>query len=143
MLFGRKKRQICRLLIVEDEPLVAFDTEHFLREAEFEIVATVDRVATALEVIRTERELDLVLVDISLADGSGFDVAHAAHGASIPVLFVTGACPEGARDVAAGCLSKPYAQRDLLAAIDAIEAVIVGKKPRRLPDGFSLFDKAA
>ncbi|CUS43420.1 MAG: response regulator [Pseudomonadota bacterium] len=143
MLFGRKKRQICRLLIVEDEPLVAFDTEHFLREAEFEIVATVDRVATALEVIRTETELDLVLVDISLADGSGFDVAHAAHGAGIPVLFVTGACPEGARDVAAGCLSKPYAQRDLLAAIDAIEAVIVGRKPRRLPDGFSLFDKAA
>ncbi|MEO7170485.1 MAG: response regulator [Sphingomonas sp.] len=143
MLFGRKKRQICRLLIVEDEPLVAFDTEHFLREAEFEIVATVDRVATALEVIRTERELDLVLVDISLADGSGFDVAHAAHGAGIPVLFVTGACPEGAREVAAGCLSKPYAQRDLLAAIDAIEAVIVGRKPRRLPDGFSLFDKAA
>lgn len=143
MLFGRMKRQICRLLIVEDEPLVAFDTEHFLREAEFEIVATVDRVATALEVIRTETELDLVLVDISLADGSGFDVAHAAHGAGIPVLFVTGACPEGARDVAAGCLSKPYAQRDLLAAIDAIEAVIVGRKPRRLPDGFSLFDKAA
>jgi hypothetical protein len=55
---------------------------------------------------------------------------------------VTGACPEGARAVAAGCLSKPYAQRDLLAAINAIEAVIEGKKPRRLPNGFSLFEKA-
>jgi DNA-binding response OmpR family regulator len=143
MLFGRKKRRISRLLIVEDEPLVAFDTEHFLREAEFEIVATVDRVATAQEVIRTAEDLDLVLVDISLADGSGLDVAHAAHKAGVPVLFVTGACPEGARDVAAGCLAKPYAQRDLLAAINAIEAVIEGKKPKKLPHGFSLFDKAA
>ncbi len=94
MLFGKKKRRISRLLIVEDEPLVAFDTEHFLREAEFEIVATVDRVATAVEVIRTEEDIDLVLVDISLADGSGLDVAHEAHGAGIQVLFVTGACPE-------------------------------------------------
>jgi len=143
MLFGRKKRRISRLLIVEDEPLVAFDTEHFLREAEFEIVATVDRVVTALEVIRGDEIVDLVLVDISLADGSGLDVAHAAHGAGIPVLFVTGACPEGARDVAAGCLAKPYAQRDLLASINAIEAVIDGKKPKKLPNGFSLFDKAA
>jgi len=143
MLFGKKKRRISRLLIVEDEPLVAFDTEHFLREAEFEIVATVDRVVTALEVIRGDDIVDLVLVDISLADGSGLDVAHAAHGAGIPVLFVTGACPEGARDVAAGCLAKPYAQRDLLASINAIEAVIDGKKPKKLPNGFSLFDKAA
>ena len=143
MLFGRKKRRISRLLIVEDEPLVAFDTEHFLREAEFEIVATVDRVAAAQEVIRTTEDLDLVLVDISLADGSGLDVAQTAHAAGVPVLFVTGACPEGARDVAAGCLSKPYAQRDLLAAINAIEAVIEGKKPKKLPHGFSLFDQAA
>jgi len=143
MLFGRKKRRISRVLIVEDEPLVAFDTEHFLREAEFEIIATVDRVAIAQEVIRAAEDLDLVLVDVSLADGSGIDVAHAAHVAGVPVLFVTGACPEGARDVAAGCLSKPYAQRDLLAAINAIEAVIEGRKPKKLPSGFSLFDKAA
>ena len=143
MLFGKKKRRICRLLIVEDEPLVAFDTEHFLREAEFEIVATVDRVAEAVQVIRADEDVDLVLVDISLADGSGIDVAHEAHGAGIPVLFVTGACPEGARNVAAGCLAKPYAQRDLLAAIDAIEAVLEGKKPKKLPGGFSLFETAA
>jgi len=143
MLFGKKKRRISRLLIVEDEPLVAFDTEHFLRECEFEIVATVDRVADAMTVIHGDNEIDLILVDISLADGSGLDVAHAAHQVSIPVLFVTGSCPEGARSVAVGCLAKPYAQRDLLAAIQVIEAVLEGKKPRRLPGGFSLFEKAA
>lgn len=143
MLFGKKKRRISRLLIVEDEPLIAFDTEHFLRELEFEIVATVDRVADAMKVIRGKQAVDLVLVDVSLADGSGIDVARAAHGADILVLFVTGECPAGGREVAAGCLSKPYAQRDLLAAIDAIEAVLDGKKPKRIPGGFSLFAKAA
>ena len=49
MMFGRKKRRITRILIVEDEPLVAFDTEHFLREEEFEIVATVDSVVDAMK----------------------------------------------------------------------------------------------
>lgn len=143
MLFGKKKRRISRLLLVEDEPLVAFDTEHFLRDAEFEVVATVDRVADALAIVADDTELDLVLVDISLADGSGVDVARAAHAAGIAVLFVTGQCPEGGREVAAGCLAKPYAQRDLLAAIAAIEAVLDGRPPKRLPGGFSLFAQAA
>ena len=40
-LFGRKKRQFVKLLIVEDEPLVAFDTEHVLTDADYEVVATV------------------------------------------------------------------------------------------------------
>ncbi|WP_353205358.1 response regulator [Sphingomonas sp.] len=139
MLFGKKKRRIVRLLLVEDEPLVAFDTEYFLREAEYVVVATVDRVADAIGVIDRGEEIDLVLVDISLADGNGIDVARAAHAAGVPVLFVTGECPEGGRAVAAGCLSKPYAQRDLLAAIAAIEAVLDGKPPKRLPGGFNLF----
>ena len=143
MLFGKKKRRICRLLIVEDEPLVAFDTEHFLRDEEFEIVATVDRVADAMEVIRRAGDgaggIDLMLVDVSLADGSGIDVARVAHGAGIPVMFVTGSCPVGASDVAVGCLSKPYAQRSLLSAIDAIEQLLEGKAPKRLPSGFRLF----
>jgi len=142
MLFGRKKRRISRLLIVEDEPLVAFDTEHFLLEAEFEIVATVDRVADALAVLRRPEDVDLVLVDVRLSDGSGIDVARAAHEAGVPAMFVTGECPMGGQAVAVGCLAKPYAQRDLLGAIAAIEMVIEGKAPKRLPAGFTLFAAA-
>ena len=33
MLFGRHERTIRRILVVEDEPLVAFDNEHLLKEA--------------------------------------------------------------------------------------------------------------
>lgn len=139
MLFAKKKRLIERILLVEDEPLVAFDTEHFLGSEGFEIVATVDSVAEAVAAITDGEPIDLVLVDVNLADGSGVEVAQAAHDRGIRVLFVTGNCPGEARKLAAGCLSKPYPQRDLLAAIAAIETVMGGKKPRKLPASFSLF----
>ncbi len=139
MIFGRKKRSIVRLLVVEDEPLVAFDTEYLLTGEDYEIVATVDRVADAVAVIADGADIHLVLVDLALADGSGIDVARAAQERGIPVMFVTGNCPGEAEAFAAGCLSKPYAQRDLLAAIVAIEAAREGKRPRRLPSGFRLF----
>ena len=142
MLFARKKRTITRLLLVEDEPLIAFDTEHLLSEQDYEIVATVDRVSDALAVIASGNDIHLVLADVLLADGSGVEVARAASARGIPVLFVTGNCPSEAEALAAGCLANHYAQRDLLAAIGAIEAARNGSRPRRLPSGFRLFDRA-
>lgn len=139
MLFGKRARRIHRLLIVEDEPLVAFDNEHFLREAGFEVVATVDRAEDALKVIG-EGEIDLVLADVRLTDGDdGIEVARAAQARAIPVLFVTGTCPMEARSLAVGCLAKPYAQRDLRGAIDAVEAKLAGRPVKRPPKGLTLF----
>ncbi|MGF7147189.1 DNA-binding response OmpR family regulator [Sphingomonas zeicaulis] len=139
MLFGRKMRVLKRILIVEDEPLIAFDTEHFLRDNDFEIVGTVDRVAPAVALLG-ESMLDLILADINLNDGSGVDVARAAFDRGVPVLFVSGQCPVEARKLAVGCLAKPYPQRDLLQAIDAVEALQAGRPLRRLPNGLSLYD---
>lgn len=141
-MFGRRERTIERLLVVEDEPLVAFDTEHLLTEDGYEVVATVDRVADAIAVLGGGAALDLILVDVNLTDGSGIDVARAAHERGTPVLFVTSACPVEAHSLAIGCLAKPYAQRDLLNAIVAVERAIAGKPPRRLPGGFRLFAAA-
>lgn len=139
MLFGRKTRVLKRILIVEDEPLVAFDTEHFLRDNDFEIVGTVDRVAPAVALVGASL-LDLILADINLTDGSGVDVARVAFERGVPVLFVSGSCPMEARRLAVGCLAKPYQQRDLLQAIDAVEALQAGRPLRRLPGGLSLYD---
>lgn len=138
-MFGRKQRLISRLLVVEDEPLIAFDAEHLLRDGGYDIVATVDRVADALALISDGQAIDLILVDVNLADGSGIDVARAAHGRSIPVMFVTGSCPEEAHGLAIGCLSKPYGQREMLAAVGAVDAAVQGRPPKRLPAGFRLF----
>jgi DNA-binding response OmpR family regulator len=139
MLFGRRRRSIEKLLVVEDEPLVAFDTEYLLTDQGFTVVATVDRVADAVRCIEGGAAIDLVLVDVNLADGSGLEVARAAFARGIPVLFVTGACPVGGEAVAVGCLAKPYAPRDLLGAIDAIALRNEGKAPPRLPGGLRLF----
>jgi len=141
MVFGKKKRRITRLLLVEDEPLVAFDTEHLLIEQDYMIVATVDRAAEAIAMIDDGADIHLVLADVALADGSGIDVARAAQARGIPVMFVTGGCPPEAEAVAFGMLAKPYAQRDLLAAIIAIEAALDGKPPKRLPNGFRIFER--
>ena len=143
MLTVNKRRRIARVLIVEDEPLVAFDTEHFLRGEGYEIVATVESVEHGLTVLGEAGSVDLVLVDVNLADGSGVEVARAAHADGVAVLFVTGGFPDEARAFAAGCLGKPYAPRDLLAAIRAIEHVLDGRVPsKRLPGSFTLFLEA-
>ena len=138
-MFGRRERTLRRVLIVEDEPLVAFDSEHLLRDAGFEVIGTVDNVADASRRIG-EGGIDLVLADVNLSgDGNGTDVARAAHGHGIVVLLVTGDCPPEAEAFAVGCLAKPYSQRGLLAAIEAIETKLAGKPPRRLPAGLRLF----
>jgi two-component system, response regulator PdtaR len=137
-LFARNERTIKRIVIVEDEPLIAFDNEHFLREAGYEVPATVDTVPEAIAAIVDG--VDLVLADVNLsAGGNGRDVARIAHERGVPLVFVTGACPDDARKFAVGLLSKPYSQRDLLLAIDTVDAKLGGRKPKRVPKGFTLF----
>ena len=142
MLFARRERAIRRLIIVEDEPLVAFDNEHLLSEAGYEVVATVDSLAEAKAVIEME-PLDLVLSDIRLnGEGDGLDVARAAAARGVPVLFVSGHCPVEARGLGLGCLAKPYTEKTLKAALDAIDALMQGKAVRKLPAGLSLYEQA-
>jgi DNA-binding response OmpR family regulator len=141
MLWFRKRKSAVsfkRILIVEDEPLIAFDNEHFLADAGFEVVATVDTAAEAERLIAAGG-VDLVTADVNLRDGSGVDVARAARATGVPVLFVTGNCPVEAHDVAVGCLAKPYSQRELLEAIRAVASVAGGDTPKRLPSGMTLF----
>ena len=139
MFFDKKKRLIHSVLVVEDEPLVAFDNEHFLITAGYQVVATVadfDDVLATLE----HRKPDLVVADVKLpGDRDGIDVARLAKEHGIPVLFVTGHCPGNARDLAVGCLAKPYSQRDLLQSIRVVDAVLRGKAPGKLPPGLTLF----
>jgi DNA-binding response OmpR family regulator len=156
MLFGRERsgrggrvgpsgraKAIRNILIVEDEPLVAFDNEHFLEQAGYAVIATVDAYDHAVEVIDIGG-IDLVVADVNLhGHKSGIDVARHAHGLGVPILFVTGACPIDARHLAIGCLAKPYSQRDLLGAIAVVDAVLRGVKPPPSPGGLQLFSAPA
>lgn len=141
MLFGKRERAIRRILIVEDEPLVAFDNEHLLLECGYEVVATVDTLAEAVRVLG-EEEVDLVLSDIRLnGDGDGMDVARAAGARQVPVLFVTGNCPLEAHGLGLGCLAKPYTDKMLKNALEAVDRKLQGKAVKRLPAGLSLYEE--
>jgi len=136
---GLQDKVIRSVLVVEDEPLVAFDNEHVLEQAGYRVAATVEDYDHAVRVIE-EDEVDLVIADITLhGDKTGIDVARHAHEKGLAVLFVTGACPVDAREMALGCLAKPYLPRDLLGSISVIEAVMRGDQPGRLPPRLRLF----
>ena len=142
MLFGKRERRINRIMVVEDEPLVAFDNENMLQDAGYIVVATVDSYADAARVIESE-PLDLILTDISLAgEGSGVDVARAAAARGIAVLFVTGNCTKEAQALALGCLAKPYTERVLLDTLGALDHCLQGRAPKRLPEELTLYAQA-
>ena len=54
MVFGKRKQVVKRILVVEDEPLTAFDNENMLGDAGYEVVATVDDLHEALAVLERE-----------------------------------------------------------------------------------------
>ena len=138
MLFGKTKRIVKRILIVEDEPLTAFDNETMLEEAGYIVVATHDRYADAVATLDRER-IDLILSDVRLTgERSGIDLARVAKEKNIPVLFSTGMAPEGADELAVGCLMKPYNERTLKAALLAVDQHLQGGKAKP-PKGLVLY----
>ena len=141
MLFGKRKRIVNRILIVEDEPLTAFDTEIVIGGEGYQVVATLDRFKDAIETLDREK-VDLILSDVRLTgQRTGVDLAREAQRRSIPVLFVTGAPPDNAEEMVIGVLMKPYNHRTLRSALTAIDCYLAGEKARP-PKGLTLYPKA-
>lgn len=138
MLFGRRNRIVKRILVVEDEPLTAFDNETMLREAGYEVVATLDGYDEAIKMLDREK-IDLVLSDVRLrSQQTGIDLARAAKERGIPTLFATGNPYPEAGTVAVGCLLKPYSDRQLKAALESVDRFLCGEKVKP-PKGLELF----
>ena len=138
MLFGKRKQVVKRILIVEDEPLVAFDNENMLGDAGYEIVATVDDLHEALEVLERE-QVDLIHSDVRLRkQQTGIHLARSAKAKKVPTLFATGHVYPGASDIAVGCLMKPYTERQLCKAIECVDRHLQGQKVKP-PKGLELF----
>ena len=141
MLFGKQKRIVKRILVVEDEPLTAFDNETMLVEAGYVVVATVDRVADAIATLDAEK-VDLIMSDVRLTgERTGIDLARVAKTRGIPVLFATGHPPDEASELVIGCLMKPYGARVLKAALKAIDQHLAGEKVKP-PKGLMLYPLA-
>ena len=142
MLFGKRKQVVKRILIVEDEPLTAFDNENILGDAGYVIVATVDDLEEALAVLDRE-QVDLVLSDVRLReDQTGVELARAAKKKRVPTLFATGNPHPSAAEMAVGCLMKPYNERQLCKAIECVDRHLQGEKVKP-PRGVQLFISTA
>lgn len=113
-----------KILIVEDNVIIADDMQSMLEEIGYEIVDNVIVYEQAVEVLRTQ-EVDLVLIDIILAsDKTGIDLGkHIRDNYDIPFIFVTSnsdrATVENAKTVKPnGYLVKPFEQQDLYTSIE-------------------------
>jgi len=87
-----------RVLIVEDELLVALLIEDFLVEMGCSPLGPCGNVAKALHAVRTET-FDLAVLDVNLAGEKVYPVAEMLTGRQIPFVFLSGygeeAIPEG------------------------------------------------
>lgn len=102
-----------RILIVEDETLVALELGHILADLGHEVAGVAASSQSALTHARSG-SVDLALVDIHLADGpTGIEVGHQLAHQGISVLFVTGnpsMIRQGPTQVV-GVLGKPTDER--------------------------------
>lgn len=98
-----------RLLLAEDEALVAMDLEARLADFGYQVVASVDTVAAALEAVES-CPADAALLDANLHGESSVPVAVALHRRGVPIIFISGYDRiEGLPDELAGAarLTKP------------------------------------
>ena len=142
MLFGKRKRIVKRILIVEDEPLTAFDTEMMLADFGYEVVATLDDYDEALG--RLERdEIHLVIADVRLHGRDlGIELARNARVRGVPTLLATGHDLPPVNTHAIGCLKKPYNERLLKQALEAIDRHLQGESVKPLK-GLELYPSKA
>ena len=134
---------MAHILLVEDDRSIVTNLTEFLQKKGFSITA-VDGQRKALQILdESAAEFDLVLLDVSLADGNGFAICRAAKSSTeLPVIFLTASGDEysvvtgldlGADDY----LVKPSAFEELMARIRC-----VSRRPHALAvdDSFTVGD---
>jgi CheY-like chemotaxis protein len=108
-----------RILIIEDEHIVAESISRALRQHGAEIVGMAATVEQALSLIATTPEIDGALLDINLRGVRAFAVADELIARGLPFVFATGystpAVPETYRHVTV--LHKPFDPADILNAL--------------------------
>jgi DNA-binding response OmpR family regulator len=126
-----------RVLIVEDDLLIALDVEQALRDAGFDVCGVASSEVEALELAERLRP-EMAVVDISLGPGDGRVVAKTLCGAyAAKVLFATGQCDKvnGLKGTGAiACLPKTYQAHLVPPALVAVERLAAGDASEPLPD---------
>jgi CheY-like chemotaxis protein len=109
-----------RVLVVEDEPLIAIDLETTLADLGCLVVATASDAAAALELARTSA-IDIALVDLTLQGKLALDTVYALLERGIRVILATAMSDEllPAAFVALTVVRKPFSPDDIAAGLRA------------------------
>jgi two-component system catabolic regulation response regulator CreB len=113
---------MARILVVEDEPAIADAIDYALTTEGMGVVRT-GTVQAARSLVEGA---DLVVLDVSLPDGSGFDLCRELRRtSSVPVIFLTSRASEIDRVVglelgADDYVVKPFSPRELSARVRAV-----------------------
>ncbi|MDS7594654.1 response regulator [Agrobacterium tumefaciens] len=117
-----------KILIVEDEALLAMELESEVEDAGHEIVGVAADSKQALSLIE-KTSPQFAFVDIQLLDGpSGIDVGRHLASRSVPYVFVSGNLKRIPEDFAGalGAIEKPYTMNGLQNALQFIETIVSG-----------------
>jgi DNA-binding response OmpR family regulator len=131
-----------RILIIEDEALVAMELRFVLEDLGYEVAGVCATAKGALDTV-SETDIDLALVDIHLSDGpTGIDLGRRlGQDMGVSVLFMT-ANPGMVREGVAGTigvLSKPTDERAVQTAVDYALRRRHGEPIQYAPPGLQLF----
>ncbi|MFI4973603.1 MAG: response regulator [Caulobacterales bacterium] len=110
-----------RVLVVEDEMMIAMMIEDMLADLGCDVVGPAHGVETALKLARAERDIDAAVLDVNLGGQPVFAVADALRERGVPAIFCTGYGGGGLREVDRGAplLQKPFRVGDLARALGA------------------------
>jgi len=133
-----------RVLIVEDDLLIADMTEEILVANGYDVCGIASTVAAALAIGKSHAP-DIALIDYRLADGGfGTEVgARLRANSDLGILYVTGNNTAVAMQNAVGdaCLVKPYRSTELLQSLCIVAGIAAsGKADPPFPRGFQLLD---
>jgi len=113
------------VLVVEDDVIILEGLKISLEQEGYTVVYA-STVKTALEIVHTNKEINICPLDVMLPDGDGYQICKEIRKTSqIPILFLT-ACDDEVHTVLAleqgadDYISKPFRIRELLARMKAI-----------------------
>ena len=112
-----------RMLVVEDEALISLLIESMLYDMGCKTVDCAHSVPHALALLDpTTPSIDAAMLDINLGGTLVFPVAEALAARDIPFAFITGYGANGVpkRFAAATVIQKPFTEKDLAYAMDAL-----------------------
>ena len=117
-----------RVLVVEDEAIVAEDISEAIREAEGVVLGPFSGTREARDLLREDGRVDMAVLDVNVSDGAITPVLEALHARHIPTVIYTGGdLPEDVRrrhpDLAV--LSKPVRPARLIAELRRVKGKLV------------------